>query len=854
MGKGRIVNNIGEGEYLVEVVLDTARAESLVQAIAGRIANINTVQLPQADIVLNAAKAELVTKSVALSTAISEYATGILDQRGLTVVQNEYRVALFSRDDAVRAKAKLTLEVSSLERESESLTGQIGTNPQVIMWCADLSASLSGDVGTIEIPGERTVMQVKPGYAAGAMYLTSIDGSVQPGVSGTPESVYYNLAMLPGWQKYKPTFRVGVITEIVEENDECNVTLDAATSSVDDLSVNQNVNLIDIPISYMDCNAAAFEVNDRVLVQFQGQDWANPQVVGFESNPKPCRVWTFAVLATSDSFPTGIDGGEPVLLTFNGGWQVQHFAEYTAQYPAGLVYGSTDWKGRGEVVSWKGTRIPELYQPVDYYNNIITNLGRWVYYNGAGLYQTKQSTEKVLGAAIQPGNFLVIIESAGSNTEFRVRVMPMTGNDNDYDETTNPDGALTVGLFEDIGYLAKPHLTWFFNESANEAQTVTKNNIFETYFRIKIKLTGAGYSTTLLSYEEIYTDVETSHIETDYAFGSPAYVSNQTLRYERLQSWRFPVAVDYRGNVEVVAYQKMEEHLLTDASHAASGGQSGGSSATIVDGKEKYKNILQVDGKEIELFETGATGYTTRFASTTCNGEPDFISSGSVAAELGGHAKTVISRMQGFDLRTGLICMEKRTAEQTYSKLASFADSGDSRPWWVFNPGVLGGTRPGQPAGYGPSNFITASDDRALWRNLELYIDFQLVDSVQYDESVPVGSWDFTNLAGILEVWAGATVDNEVVKDIYNVLAVEHVDAYNYSESYAQELDIPIGALPMRGYCNSSPAGHHFLSAYSAFTDDPGEKTTLWHLSGGDAVTLTGLTGANPVFREIGLF
>ena len=42
----------------------------------------------------------------------------------------------------------------------------------------------------------------------------------------------------------------------------------------------------------MTCNAKAFEVGDRCVVEFGGQDWASPRVIGFVDNPKPCtKVW-----------------------------------------------------------------------------------------------------------------------------------------------------------------------------------------------------------------------------------------------------------------------------------------------------------------------------------------------------------------------------------------------------------------------------------------------------------------------------------------------------------------------------------------------------------------------------------
>lgn len=49
----------------------------------------------------------------------------------------------------------------------------------------------------------------------------------------------------------------------------------------------RGVLLADVPIEYMNGdNASAFLVDDMVVVQFVGQNWNNPKVIGFEMNPK----------------------------------------------------------------------------------------------------------------------------------------------------------------------------------------------------------------------------------------------------------------------------------------------------------------------------------------------------------------------------------------------------------------------------------------------------------------------------------------------------------------------------------------------------------------------------------------
>ena len=61
-----------------------------------------------------------------------------------------------------------------------------------------------------------------------------------------------------------------------------------AQSSAQRLDVNQATTLANVPVVYMSCNAAAFEVGDRVIVEFQANDWKQPRVIGFVDYPKAC--------------------------------------------------------------------------------------------------------------------------------------------------------------------------------------------------------------------------------------------------------------------------------------------------------------------------------------------------------------------------------------------------------------------------------------------------------------------------------------------------------------------------------------------------------------------------------------
>jgi len=109
---------------------------------------------------------------------------------------------------------------------------------------------------------------------------------LQPTQSSGPYAVFYNQSLLPGFQKWLPTFRTGTIKSI--NGDFCDVTLDDAVSSQQKLNINQQADLVNVPIKYGYCNAAVFVVGDNVVVEFKGRDQTKPAVVGFQDHPRAC--------------------------------------------------------------------------------------------------------------------------------------------------------------------------------------------------------------------------------------------------------------------------------------------------------------------------------------------------------------------------------------------------------------------------------------------------------------------------------------------------------------------------------------------------------------------------------------
>ena len=261
MGKGQIISGGTDGEYQVKLLLDRRRVGSEQFGLTRRIA------------------------AVAAEAAAMPPGTD---------------------------KDKKELQGTALEKREDLIQADMPADPTVAAWCADLTEDLSGIVGTVEVPGERGTVLIQPGYDGNAAYDSERDGVLQPSLAGTSESVYFNWALRPGWQKWMPTFRFDVITAI--SGDTCDVRLFNAQSSDQGLQLNQTTSLSNVAIEYMQCNGEAFEVGDEVLIKFEGQDWDSPNVIGFKDNPRTC-LQPFYIRLTIDS-NTLYYGGQQISITY----------------------------------------------------------------------------------------------------------------------------------------------------------------------------------------------------------------------------------------------------------------------------------------------------------------------------------------------------------------------------------------------------------------------------------------------------------------------------------------------------------------------------------------------------------
>lgn len=185
-------------------------------------------------------------------------------------------------------KSGLKLQLLATEKARDLYLEKVpAEDPVVTAWCADLSAWLPVGyvVGTIEVPGERGTVLIYPTWFRWE-YDATLDGILKPSALLSPAGSFYNLAMLPGWQKWKPTYRFATVTAVDLWNQTMNLDLLATVSSQQDLDVNQTASLAGVPAEYMDYGVFAFVAGDVVVVEFTGQDWSQPKVIGFRDNPR----------------------------------------------------------------------------------------------------------------------------------------------------------------------------------------------------------------------------------------------------------------------------------------------------------------------------------------------------------------------------------------------------------------------------------------------------------------------------------------------------------------------------------------------------------------------------------------
>jgi len=293
MGKGIIISGGTDGNYSIKIDTGKATQTARLAKIDARLAELLPL-ITRAQGFLSVQMVFEGQAEAAVAPTIEAYVTASrtspIDAAALKTAMDAFSAAM-AKLNAQRLKTEpLISALMLLTTEQTQLTKDRATWAALLLevtqdaWCVDLTEDATGSVATIEIPGESKLVLVAPA----APMPTAADGVLTAREVQSPEQVFWNAAVLPGWQKWAPTYRRGTITAINAAADTADVTLDDDRSSAQKLVINKVTTLADVPVSYMTCNSNAFSVGDKCVVKFTDHDWAQPKVIGFVDHPKSC--------------------------------------------------------------------------------------------------------------------------------------------------------------------------------------------------------------------------------------------------------------------------------------------------------------------------------------------------------------------------------------------------------------------------------------------------------------------------------------------------------------------------------------------------------------------------------------
>jgi hypothetical protein len=292
MGKATVLQVLGDGQYRIEMdygqAVKQAKIDELSQLSLKLLGEINQKEseyfIKEGPVIALQQEANVLIQAYSELMAADPLGDYTAQKQEINEVLEQIIVAGGDLSSLQAEIDSLKFERAQVERNKGEIAA-IGVLQERNAWCVDYTLTAAGEVATIEIPGENDAVVIQPGARA----PTSADGDVRARGLLDPNQAFYNAAILPGWQKWMPTYRKATVLSVNKAANTANVALDDARSSAQNLPVNFEAALNNVPVQYMTCNARVFEPGDRVVVELVGMDWSNPRIIGFVDNPKRCR-------------------------------------------------------------------------------------------------------------------------------------------------------------------------------------------------------------------------------------------------------------------------------------------------------------------------------------------------------------------------------------------------------------------------------------------------------------------------------------------------------------------------------------------------------------------------------------
>jgi len=232
VGSATVKTNLGEGQYIVELTKSQAAITAQKTSLTTRKTEIEAA-IAAKEIELAALNVIQTEKHEALKTAVGDYAVADPPTKALRKAVTDAQKAYITAQSNCNKKQTeinlLGLELASVNKRLAEIETALTVESRTV-WCADYSEALKGTVGTIEINGEAGQINIVPEGKSGI-------GLLQHPLAMTPSGVFYNWALLPAWQKWKPTYRIGIITSVEKADGKVDVGIPDQFS--EGLAINQ---------------------------------------------------------------------------------------------------------------------------------------------------------------------------------------------------------------------------------------------------------------------------------------------------------------------------------------------------------------------------------------------------------------------------------------------------------------------------------------------------------------------------------------------------------------------------------------------------------------------------------------
>lgn len=325
MGSVTILSSLGAGHYAVRVNFDNARIEARKTAIqteldgfAAKLVELVAKKAPF-DAVLLSAKTALddYTKTATPQQLVNDQATmhSLIDK----VFKAQIDVELAAKDIAV-----LKLKKTALDKELVYLDKNCPATIDTTAWCVEYKENLTGTIESIEVDylleRDNITDQIRndtgvwlPGTAR------TPTARLQHALATSAYAAWFNLCMAPAMQRHKPMYRIATITALDKNTNTCDLDfvgrydvnrysskiiadkpilpnfeqeMDAAAGYGDyKIPPAQQIHYTGAKVEYGSCNAKAFVVGDKVIVDLH-KGVGVPTVIGFYENPRKCAQWT----------------------------------------------------------------------------------------------------------------------------------------------------------------------------------------------------------------------------------------------------------------------------------------------------------------------------------------------------------------------------------------------------------------------------------------------------------------------------------------------------------------------------------------------------------------------------------